>query len=72
MSYDYDFIKGLFDNAYEQGKETVAFKCASLEIYDQIRQELIVKNGVFDMLGDRAATISYVEDEEQRTICFWL
>ena len=72
MSYDYDFIKGLFDDAYEQGKETVAFKCASLEIYDRIRQELIVRNGVFDMLGGRAATISYVEDEEQRTICFWL
>jgi len=72
MSYDPARIKELFDTAYSEGRDTVSFKCANLEVYDSIRHELITKNGIFDLLGSDAATISYVEDEEQRTLCFWL
>lgn len=72
MDYDYDAIKGIFDRAYAEGRNTVSFKCANLEVYDRVRRELISNNGIFDMLGEDAAAISYVEDEEQRTLCFWL
>jgi hypothetical protein len=72
MDYDYDAIKSVFDRAYSEGRQTVSFKCANLEVYDRIRRELISNNGIFDMLGEDASTISYVEDEEQRTLCFWL
>ena len=72
MDYDYDAIKSIFDRAYSEGRKTVSFKCANLEVYDKIRRELISNNGIFDMLGEDASTISYVEDEEQRTLCFWL
>ena len=72
MDYDYDAIKSVFDTAISEGRQTVSFKCANLEVYDRIRRELISNNAIFDMLGEDASTISYVEDEEQRTLCFWL
>ena len=50
----------------------VTFKCASLEIYDEAYNNLVKKSQIFDMLSQDAETISYVVDEEQRTLCFWL
>lgn len=61
-----------FNNAYAQGRKTVSFKCANLEIYDSYRNYLIRQNGIFDYLRGATSTISYVENEEQRTLCFWL
>ena len=72
MTYDHEEVKRVFDRAYELGEETVSIKCANLEVYDMFRRELISGNGVFDMLKDNSSTISYIEDEEQRTLCFWL
>ncbi len=72
MDYDHDRLMQIFNDAYLKGESVVAFKCANLEVYDVMRRELISNNGVFDMLGSSAATISYVEDEAQRTLCFWL
>lgn len=70
--YDRDTIASLFNRAYEQGQSSVSFKCANLEIYDQVRGALIGQSEVFDFIRGDGATISYVEDEEQRTLCFWL
>lgn len=70
--YDHDAIAALFNRAYERGETSVSFKCANLEIYDQVRDILINQSGVFDFIRGDGSTISYVEDEEQRTICFWL
>jgi len=70
--YDTDKIAEIFSNAYAEGKATVSFKCGNLEIYDEARKELISKNKVFEYLQNSNSTISYVEDEKQRTICFWL
>lgn len=65
-------LANAFSNAYAQGRKTVSFKCANLEIYDSFRNYLIRQNGVFDYLHGSNNTISYVENEEQRTLCFWL
>lgn len=62
----------IFDNAYANNQECVSFKCANLEIYDDVRKYLIRQNGVFEYLRGDTPTISYSENEEQRTICFWL
>lgn len=70
--YDYDTIAQMFSNAYASGRRQVEFKCANLEIYDEVRKNLITNSGVFDFIQGDSSTISYVEDEEQRTLCFWL
>lgn len=70
--YDYDRIAELFAKAYESGEDSIAFKFANIEIYDEARKNLITNGKVFDFLKGDYSTISYVEDEQQRTICFWL
>lgn len=70
--YDEEEIKAIFDRGYENGQETVSFKCANLETYDEVYKHLIKRSMVFDMLSEDTETISYVVDEEQRTLCFWL
>lgn len=70
--YNQDEIKAIFDRGYSNGQSTVSFKCANLEIYDEVYGNLIKKSQVFDMLSPDTGTISYVVDEEQRTLCFWL
>lgn len=65
-------LSAVFSNAYAQGKKTISFKCANLEIYDSFRNYLIRQNGIFDYLQGNTNAISYVENEEQRTLCFWL
>ncbi len=65
-------LAAMFDNAYNQGREAVSFKCANLETYDEARNYLIRNNGIFDYLHGDTNKISYVENEEQRTLCFWL
>ena len=72
MSYDYNQVKAMFDRGYAEGLSMVTFKCASLEIYDEAYNNLVKKSQIFDMLSQDAETISYVVDEEQRTLCFWL
>lgn len=70
--YDENQIREIFSRGYEQGKKTVSFKCNTLETYDEVYRQLIRKSGVFDMLSNKDATITYVTDENQRTLCFWL
>jgi len=70
--YNYDYIKSVFDNGYANGKRFVSFKCANLDVYNDVMGQLIRNNVIFDMLGEDTKTVSYLNDEEQRTLCFWL
>jgi len=70
--YDETKIGEIFDRAYANNQKTISMKCGNLEIYDEVREYLIKDNGIFEYLRGDASTISYVEDEDQRTICFWL
>ena len=70
-SYDADQLRSIFDRAYSEGADSVNFKCASLEVYDSIRHDLVDNSRIFDYLRD-SKTVSYSADEDQRTLCFWL
>lgn len=70
--YNYDYIKTIFDAGYANGKNCVSFKCANLDVYSDVVDQLIRNNVIFDMLSDDIKTVSYLNDEEQRTLCFWL
>lgn len=70
--YDYDIIMDIFKRGYANGQETVSFKCASDEVYQETVRQLLTNSIVFDMLDDRNKTVSYVNQPEQRTLCFWL
>lgn len=70
--FNYDYIKSIFDAGYANGAESVSFKCADSETYDEVVRQLIKGNLIFEMLNDSSKTVSYVNDPEQRTLCFWL
>lgn len=70
--YDREYIKGLFASAYANGQEFVSFKCANRDVYADAVDDLIKGNAIFDMLQNSNESVSYVKDDEQRTICFWL
>lgn len=70
--YSTERIRDAFERAYAEGWNEISFKCANLEIYDEARQSLIKSGDVFNLYHDQKSTISYVENEEQRIICFWL
>lgn len=70
--YNRDYIRELFDNAYANGQDCVSFKCANRDVFADAVDDLIKGNNIFDMLEGSNKTVSYIKDEDQRTICFWL
>ncbi len=65
-------MQAIFDNAYAENKEVVAIKCDNLNLYDMMETDLIRKEMIFKYLKKDMGTLSYMTDEEQRTLCFWL
>lgn len=70
--YDEAKLQAIFDNAYAENKEVVAIKCDNLNLYDMMETDLIRKEMIFKYLKKDMGTLSYMTDEEQRTLCFWL
>lgn len=70
-AYDEAAIGQLFDNAYSLGASNVSFKCASLELFDEVKRKLVTDQKVFDYLRS-SGSVSYSVDEDERTFCFWL
>lgn len=70
--YDEAKLQAIFDDAYATGKDSVTVKCDSLALYDIFEDELIRNEGIFKYLQGRVESLSYMTDEDQRTLCFWL
>jgi len=70
--YDRNYINGLFTSAYANGQRFVSFKCANRDVFEDAIGDLIKGNSIFEMLEGDNKTVSYIKDEDQRTICFWL
>jgi len=64
-------IATAFQKAYEKGQNAVTLKCADDIVYGQMRQYLVEDNHVFEYM-DALESISYSEDVNMYTLCFWL
>ena len=71
-SYDEEQLQRELTEAFEEGERSVTIKCDSGEVYDTFYKELIENQLIFSYLPEEYESISYIEDEEQLSLSFWV
>lgn len=71
-TYQRDKVQHLFEESYEKESSYVTLKCASVNVYTEMKKDLITDQTVFSFLRNRADSIAYTSNEDQLTISFWL
>lgn len=70
--WDEEKINKIFADSYERGEAYVTLKCDGAEVYRQMRETLIEQQGIFRYLNCPDKAVSYVENEKQYSLSFWL
>lgn len=70
--WDEEKLAEIFAEGYEKGSTYVTLKCADGEVYGQMREALIVNQGIFRYLDCPDGVVSYTENERQYSMSFWL
>ena len=65
-------IEKIFTDSYERGDTYVTLKCEGPDIYSKMQETLIGEQGVFRYLDCPDKAVSYVENEKQYSLSFWL
>lgn len=69
---DEEQLARIFAQGYEKGSAYVTLKCASADIYRQMREVLIADQGIFRYLDCPDGVVSYTDNEKQYSMSFWL
>lgn len=70
--FDEEKIEKIFTESYERGDTYVTLKCDGPDIYRKMQETLIGEQGVFRYLNCPDKAVSYVENEKQYSLSFWL
>lgn len=70
--YDTDQLDNEFYEAYDTDADMVTLKCDTRELYDEFYTQLVENQQIFEYLYEEYDSISYVENEEQLTLTFWM
>lgn len=70
--FDEEKIEKIFTDSYERGDTYVTLKCGGPDIYRKMQETLIGEQGVFRYLNCPDKAVSYVENEKQYSLSFWL
>lgn len=70
--FDEKKIEKIFMDSYERGDTYVTLKCEGPDIYRKMQETLIGEQGVFRYLDCPDKAVSYVENEKQYSLSFWL
>lgn len=70
-SCDEDQLALIFDSEAAHAAGYVTLKCGSSACYEQMVQNLIEAQKIFDYIGKQGSSIAYTSNEKQRTISFW-
>ncbi|MCX4324468.1 MAG: hypothetical protein OSJ59_16115 [Lachnospiraceae bacterium] len=70
--FDEEKIEKIFTESYERGDTYVTLKCEGPDIYRKMQETLIGEQGVFRYLNCPDKAVSYVENEKQYSLSFWL
>lgn len=62
----------LFSKAKNSGKEFVTVKCSDENVYKDMREYLLEKQKIFELLPQESGKISYWEENISNSISFWL
>lgn len=68
--YDYNQMYNLFSSAYASGQSVVTIKCADSFAYQNVYNELVNNQHIFDFLQNQEVT--YTVSEDTFTLNFWL
>lgn len=70
--WDEEKIEKIFTDSYEKGEAYVTLKCEGPEVYRKMQETLIGQQGIFRYLDCPDKAVSYVENEKQYSLSFWL
>ncbi len=70
--WDEEKIEKIFADSYERGEAYVTLKCEGPAVYQKMRETLIGQQGIFRYLNAPDKAVSYVENEKQYSLSFWL
>ncbi len=70
--FDEEKIEKIFSDSYERGDTYVTLKCEGPDIYRKMQESLIGQQGIFRYLNCPDKAVSYVENEKQYSLSFWL
>lgn len=70
--WDEGKIEKIFADSYEKGEAYVTLKCEGADVYRKMRDTLIGQQGIFRYLDAPDRAVSYVENEKQYSLSFWL
>lgn len=70
-SYDEEQLALIFGSDTAKAAGYVTLKCGSSESYEQMVQNLIESQKIFDYISNQGSSIAYTSNEKQRTISFW-
>lgn len=70
--WDEEKIEKIFTDSYEKGEAYVTLKCEDPEVYRKMQETLIGQQGIFRYLDCPDKAVSYVENEKQYSLSFWL
>lgn len=65
-------LQEIFRNALDAGDTYITLKCASQDVYQQMRESLIDEQKIFRYLDISGESVSYSENEKQYSMSFWL
>ena len=71
-SYDTALLQSLFDRKYAEGADNVTFKCASNDVYTQMKEDLLTNSKMFDYLQSGTSKVSYYSSDDLHTITIFL
>lgn len=70
--WDEEKIEQIFAESYENSEDYVTLKCEGPDVYQKMRESLIDQQGIFHYLNSPDKAVSYVENEKQYSLSFWL
>lgn len=70
--WDEEKVEKIFRDSYRRGDSYVTLKCAGPDVYQKMQETLIGEQEIFHYLDCRGGSVSYVENEKQYSLSFWL
>ncbi len=71
-TWDEEKIEKIFEDSYRKGDSYVTLKCAGEDVYQRMWEALIGEQGIFRYLDCQGGSVSYVDNEKQYSLSFWL
>lgn len=69
---NYDQLAQLLEQYKAEGRESVTLRCSDDSVYQQMTEELLSRQKIFQYLEGENNSIMYTDSPKQRSITFWL